>query len=537
MSGERRLEILLLVLLCALAFYSTFTPVWDPDSFWHLAFGKYMYGSGSLPRTEPFAFTREGSGLYDLSWLPQLFFYLVYRAAGTLGLKTVVSLLALGSMALVCLAVKAAKGDLLSLGLFFGLFYQVFAGRFRLRPEGVSLLCFSVLVYLLTLYRGGRDLPRPVFPLLFLFWAQVHPSWIYGFIIIPLFILERRRPSQREGLPGDLFWMLALPCAALFVNPYGYKPVIFPITSFFEMKGESSFYIEEWAHFPWTARTAPYIAAMGILVAVYTWRLAREKRGLFPLLHVAIQVFLTLYWIRYRSFGMIALAPLAIPCIDGITVRLERFRTAAAVLVVLLLLTGMVSVYHDVARDEELVNCYPLKEADFLLENDIDGNALHSYAAGGFLEFKAAPRIKVFFDGRYFEFAKLYREFSNVGMTAESFGGFLKKYPFDIIVLPYSDMMVHDPATGMRKNIYSLIIPRNEWAPVFYGPYGFVFLKRGPHYAGTISKYEYRFLLPYDREWVKLNAAGSEENKRSLEDEIKRAWGTGAKFLREKKDD
>ena len=117
LNNKRISYTLMILILLAASFWVTYLPVWDPDSFWHLAFGKCIFTVGSLPHTEPFSFSREGASTVDISWLPHLLFYLVFKYSGFSGLQLLTSLLAAAVTTVLILLAKRENSPILSLVL------------------------------------------------------------------------------------------------------------------------------------------------------------------------------------------------------------------------------------------------------------------------------------------------------------------------------------------------------------------------------------------------------------------------------------
>src|SRR3979490_337258 len=59
----------------------------DPDFWWHLRIGRWMVDHAKLPSTDIFTFTVPGHVWTDHEYLTEILMWLVYRAAGTVGLS------------------------------------------------------------------------------------------------------------------------------------------------------------------------------------------------------------------------------------------------------------------------------------------------------------------------------------------------------------------------------------------------------------------------------------------------------------------
>jgi hypothetical protein len=83
-------------------------------------------------------------------------------------------------------------------------------------------------------------------PPLFALWINLHGSWVFGVIVLALTIASGLVAGEwglvvaRRWSPGELknlLLALAASLAALFVNPFGYKLVLYPFDLLFRQQG------------------------------------------------------------------------------------------------------------------------------------------------------------------------------------------------------------------------------------------------------------------------------------------------------------
>ena len=70
-----RFSKILLALGAALAASAFFLPVINPDLFWHLSAGRFMFDHGAVPRADFLSWTMAGRPWFDFEWLAQLIYY------------------------------------------------------------------------------------------------------------------------------------------------------------------------------------------------------------------------------------------------------------------------------------------------------------------------------------------------------------------------------------------------------------------------------------------------------------------------------
>ena len=229
------LGLLLLTHLVLLGFFQ----VSDEDTWWHLKQGELYVASRFLPAQDSFAFTTAGREWIKYSWLTDIPFYLICRAAGLPGL---ILLRLLVLLLLAFLLYRVLRGcDLHPLAAVLLVFLASLALRFRLyvRPELLSFLLLLVSMAILLRLQGAR--PGAAYALLpvQLIWTNVHASFVFGFALPGLVLLANLLPVARAApawgrlsldrarLRHLATAVACLPLIAL-LNPHGVSMLLFP---------------------------------------------------------------------------------------------------------------------------------------------------------------------------------------------------------------------------------------------------------------------------------------------------------------------
>ena len=164
----------------------------DPGVGWHIASGQWILMHRKVPWVDPFLAYREPLPWISDQWGSDVLFAIVYGWAGWVGLYNFLILVYLGAFFLVVYPeVKERSGSTL-----VTLIATIFSSKpaeihFILRPVIFGFLFMAMLGRLLPLI--GRDssnlLPRIGGGAFFLFlvWANLHPSFAYGLIILALY--------------------------------------------------------------------------------------------------------------------------------------------------------------------------------------------------------------------------------------------------------------------------------------------------------------------------------------------------------------
>ena len=145
-----------------------------------------------------------------------------------------------------------------------------------------------------------------------------------------------------------------------------------------------------------------------------------------------------------------------------------------------------------------LAQRYPEREAAFLRANGLEGNLFNEFRVGGYLEWVLPASSKVFLDGRYGPFNKVGMEYYEAHRTVESFRALLDRYPVEMAIYGYPGGQIRPDPKGPPRGPSALLFPREQWALVYMGGYGMVFLRRIPRFQKAVGAMEYGLLRPDD---------------------------------------
>jgi hypothetical protein len=208
----------------------------DPGVGWHLADGAQIAATSEIPRTD--TFLSEPRAWISDQWLSDLFLYHAYQYGGWPFLYSVVFVVyMLTFFGIVYPATRAICKGALSASLATFVAFKLGQIHFILRPVVFSFTLFAVLVMAVFgpirehIRRDSRfgALTWIGIPVLFLLWAQIHPSFVMGLLLLGLVLvggfLDRAifaRPISARSL-ALLALLLLLSVASTLVNPYTYR--------------------------------------------------------------------------------------------------------------------------------------------------------------------------------------------------------------------------------------------------------------------------------------------------------------------------
>ncbi len=490
------------------------------DLWLHLKTGQLVLNQG-FPKTDPFSYTIKNSGWIAHEWLFGLIFYSLYQVVGSVGLVLIKVKLVLAIIAGVYFSNEQSRRNFwISMPL---LFVAILASRFRLllRPHLFSFL-FLALYYLA--YRRWREGQRKwllLFPLIMVFWSNIHAGSVFGLVFLALVFLGELilsfiswGPEQALERGKLVQWLLIslLTGAAALINPYGYHTLLLPFT-LRSMQDIPLLKLVEWLPFPLSGHYLLY----GYFALVSLWLFVRVKK-LSPVA-ILLYGFYAVLLLSARR-GVPYWAFLTIPFIEdsfqGLSVRKIAdspwrifFVTQVVGLAMVIISLVIVIRPHPIYRFGWGVRYdkIPRKAADFVIRENIRGRMFNSYKLGGYLIWRLSPERKVFLDGRASLYQDLFRRRSayNVEQMIDYYGA-------DYLIVDYQEKMPFSLEYEPEPK---------KWALVFWDDAARVYLKRIPRFRRLIDRYEYRVVKPTDNGLSFLWR--HKDNLREIELEIRRA--------------
>ncbi|HZW29556.1 MAG TPA: hypothetical protein VFF52_02550 [Isosphaeraceae bacterium] len=233
----------LLLLMVLAAFALGCQELYDPDVWWHVRAGQWIWEHRAVPTRDPFTFASADRPWVDLHWLFQVILAAAFAAGGVPGMI----LMASAACAAVLLVVVTARDRRWPSWVVAACWLPalvVMSTRFVPRPELVSLL--GVALYLAVLLRtDGTPALAWVLPVIQVFWVNAHGLFVLGPIILGVYLIDRLAGSPRrhsaahpEEPPwgkrgwGHIGGAAAAVGVACLANPYGLRGAIFPLELF-----------------------------------------------------------------------------------------------------------------------------------------------------------------------------------------------------------------------------------------------------------------------------------------------------------------
>lgn len=498
-------------LLAAWCLWLAFSAIVDGDVWFHLAGGRYTLTHLHPPLTDPFSYPSFGRPYICLQWLFQLLVYSFYRAFGEAGLVSCKALLVLAGFAMVHWAcgLSSADGSLLLMATVT----IACSETCTLRPQLLSLIYLAAF---LGLWRKGR---WPwLFPLLQLLWVNTHGLFVLGLFIVGVWAAGSIRSRWR---------VLLCTAAACFVNPYGLRGVLFPLTLATRIMGRSV-YSENIQEFQPALGHALFLrhaagwACLALFLACLTagvvaWRRGR-RRSEVAQLAVLFAGFAFLYLRAFRNIPLFAVV--ATWVLVALAPRVRRWsarylRTRIGVAGSFLLLPIGICAWEAIAGYPTLLrrrqgvpglpgvagHAFPEGAATFLRETALplaragstrpaaadagpgstparhSGALFNDFNWGGYLIHELYPDALVFIDPRLeVHTAEHFTRYVALTRDASRFEALDREYSFDLAVFS------HVPFVGM-PDLFQYLWSRKEWRLAYADATAAVF-RRCPESGG-----------------------------------------------------
>ncbi len=219
-----------LVAACVTAFYCLFlfqgyqNLFRDSDAGWHIRSGERILATRTLPRTDPFSFTRAGQPWFAWEWLSDVAVGTIHRSLGLRGVALFYTVAISAGVWLWFRLHWTMHGDFLIACAMTPLLLSTCNIHWLARPH---VLGWLFLLWTMWYAERGRVNLLVVFVVTAV-WANVHPSFIFAPVVFANFgdrlhnlEIEPQISRLCSLSPKLLYASLAAILAGL-VNPYGY---------------------------------------------------------------------------------------------------------------------------------------------------------------------------------------------------------------------------------------------------------------------------------------------------------------------------
>lgn len=396
-----------MVLLATVIFGFCVKQFAEPDIWWHLRTAQDLLQNHSFRSIDTYSFTAAGSPRMNYEWLSEMPYFFAFRAAGLQGILLIYLIVTILIYAGVYYRCCHAGTDCKDATL--ATLVAIFLGTVSIGPRVLLFgwLCMIALLLVLDRFqRTGKGLW--LLPFLFALWINLHGSWVFGAVVFLLTFLAGfvegqwgsviahrwSRPELRK-----LCLASAASMAALFLNPFGYKLLLYPFDFLFRQQSNVA-YVEEWQSVDFSTGNGK-LALMLIISSMAAFWLSRRQWRLNDLLIGAFALWVGLSHVRFLFFLGLTLVPMLAPTLKLFTpYERESDKPWLNAGIMAALVCGVGFFFPSTSTLEQRVaEKFPRAALEFIQAQHINGRIFNQYVWGGYMEWKA-PELRPFIDGR-----------------------------------------------------------------------------------------------------------------------------------------
>ena len=494
------------MLLVGFAFIAACFQVQNFDVWWHLKTGELTVRNWAVARQDPYSFAAAGSLWVNSGWLAQVGMYALFECCGFAGLVVAKAAVVAGCVLVLFLACRARGSNVIACAAVIAC--AVVAARFRLRVRPLVLSGLFSAVFVWLLHEHERRCARWVWllPALMALWVNVHPGFPAGFVLMaPYFLAALWRGRYLSALfrptPVRTLALVGLLCvAATLVNPFGYRPLLYPL----RLTSASSFMkdIGEWTAPAFTRFYGPFWAyiAVGSACVALTWR----ALNLSDALVIGVFGSMALSAVGHVFFFAIVSAPVFAKHLSVLGRAAQAQwpalgRAGVQKLAALGVAGSMVLLAVHYIRDERdfpfglglRTDLVPAAAVDFIDAHDLPNNICNAYQWGGYLAWRCFPKRQIYIDGRCLVYGeRLYLEWKRAIKAQEGWEATFARRGVNTL------MLAHDVPLP--------ILNSPKWRPVYWDDLSVVFVRKTSDTAELIERFACDLTLPqnFEQHWA-----------------------------------
>lgn len=487
------MKVFIALLLSVLIFIGFFHPVTSitQDLGRHLITGEIILKTHSIPKINLFSYTYPNFPFINHHWLTEVFYALLFQAAGFNGLLILNTILVILSFGLIIAPVykKAHPFAILFCSL---LFIPILFERTDVRPEFFSFLFLSLFIVILYKFREKSTRLIFLLPLIELLWVNTHIYFPIGLAVLGLFLIDAVTPailnlyqdpdSQKTPRPVQkkhiftLFFILISSALLTLVNPNGLKGALYPL-SVFQNYGYS---IQENQNifFLWNYSHNQAILFLGAsIILLFSFLTLTIKKTYF--VDWLISIFFTILAISaIRNFPLFVFAAF-IPFARSLS-NLKLFslhKNIKYAFLVFLLGLFLFEAQQAIAKKGLGLGIERGAEegVDYFLKNNLKGPIFNNFDIGSYLIYRLYPKEKVFIDGRpeAYPSSFIQREYVAMQEDPNKFEIEDQKYKFNTIFFSHTDQ------TPWGEKFIKQITENKKWNLVYLDDSSAIWTKDG----------------------------------------------------------
>jgi len=239
----------------------------DPDTYWHIATGRWIWANAAVPATDPFSHTVPGAPWLAHEWLSELILAGAYGALGWAGAVALAAFAVAASLAFLMRALERAVRPAVALGATAMAFFLM-AAHLTARPHALALPILVVWAGALVSARDRSLVPSLWLLPLMALWANLHGGFVIGLGLAGVLAVEAVLTAQPGAARRAVIWgwgrFVVGAALASLLTPQGVAGWWFPFKLM--SLGFALSFVGEW-HAPVLGPLEPLVLWLAVLLA------------------------------------------------------------------------------------------------------------------------------------------------------------------------------------------------------------------------------------------------------------------------------
>lgn len=432
----------------------------DPGSLWHLRDGENIIKNLSFVYFDDFLSVKR-PWISD-QWLMDSIYYLIYRQGG-LSLIFYVSLIIyilLFFKVLFDYIQKKTNNLFLTILLCYISFFSCTI-HFVFRPVMFSFVFFILFLIFLDNYDNKKNTTKQngCFFILFLLWANIHPSFVMAFLIWGIYLFENLLRKFEKRSLKDLFLTSLIILFATLINPYFIKlheSIFFLGTNKFFMNLN-----QEWLPVPFKSITG-ILASVLMFISVLYFIFNKDKKHInytlflsqiifyiYGMRHlrgttyfsITSSVFIANYindFLNFKFFKNIFVIRLIPKLINFVNSNLNKKLTFPCLIILpLIIIISFLSIKDIKLKPHRYV--FPEKVSKVAIKQNLKGITFASPNLGGYIIWHIRNIKPIIDDRNTLSGEKAYKDFFNTIKSEKKFKKYLKENNANFAIISKND--------------------------------------------------------------------------------------------------
>ncbi|MEQ8170707.1 MAG: hypothetical protein ABRQ38_17605 [Candidatus Eremiobacterota bacterium] len=477
-------HIVLIILLASLTFVTLYH-IPAADTWLNLATGKYIIDEGTVPQKDVFSYTANGRPWNSTQWFILALFYLIYlpfKMKGLYLLRTVILLITFSIIFFIC-QVRNSNPLLSAIILIICCFLAQPYYYFDMRAYLITYLFINLYIFFLERRKmQHKSFPIWLLPLINCVWVNSHSAFFVGFGIIFAYFIDEFFFSSDKKSSLFLIGTGILTILSSFINPYGYKILLYP----FNLSHGYGFwqkFLVEWnkpdllgEHFSflifWIISAIIIIITIknGNIRDIIIW-VAFSYLAFKAVRHITL-FYLVIVPVFVKHLDIVIGKRINFSILESFLRNNRRLMTIILILCTLIYLRTFITIWTvDFSMEKEM---FPFYGVQFFKNNKLPGRLYNPYEWGGYIMWTMYPGKLVFCDGRadvvYTE--EICRE-SYFSMTGQDLSVF-DKYNINLVLCN----KINEPL-GMKLPSVLQNKP-DKWCLIYSDENSYIFIRNNP---------------------------------------------------------